>query len=210
MSGSGRGGWWTLGLVGLLIVAGGCAIFRGSFEDKGEDEVPRPEWRIGDRWVFQRSTLSGQSAVVTHQVTAATGAVYTVRVTGLAEEVRSTWTADLHLASLAASERLVRFEPAAPYFRWPLKLGQTWSETLRQLDGPSETTAVHTWHVGKAIERIDTLAGSYYCVRIEHRMGADQRVNAYWYTPRVRYWVRHEHYLGGYTEMLVETSVSSP
>lgn len=196
------------GVLGAVVLLAGCAILRGTLDAPEEDEVPRPEWRVGDRWVFRRTSLSGVTTVVTHQVTAATGTAYTVRLTGLDEPVTRSWTADLHLAGLTAAGRGTRLEPPAPFFSWPLKLGKVWSATVRQRDEQGEAVVTHTWRVAAALDRVHTLAGSYYAMRIEHSTGADQRVAAYWYTPRVRYWVRFEHYLGGYAEELIDTSVA--
>ena len=47
------------------------------------------------------------------------------------------------------------------------------------------------------------MAGRFYTLRVERWSGA-QRLETYWYSPRIRFWVRLEDYLRGYVEELVE------
>ena len=53
--------------------------------------VVRPEWRVGDRWSFKRTALTGATSVVTHQVIAAMLDGYTVRIDGLERVLHHTW-----------------------------------------------------------------------------------------------------------------------
>ena len=59
---------------------------------------------------------------------------------------------------------------------------------------------------GAGVEPIDTVTGRFYTLRVE-RWGGPRRLEAYWYNPRIRYWVRLEDYLRGYQEELVEVPV---
>lgn len=196
----------ALGLLGVLVVAAGCAAPPASPE---ADSVPRPEWRVGDRWVFRRTTLSGATAVVTHQVTEATGDGYTMRVTGLAQELTRWWTRELHVSrQTVAGGAVGRFQPAARYFVWPLTLGKTWTQEFEYGEGKTEGRYANTWRVGAFVEPIDVVAGSFYAVRIEHWGFRGERLDTYWYVPRVRYWVRLESYPSGYTEELIEFQLS--
>jgi hypothetical protein len=201
-----RGGSARLAvLLGVLILAGvGCATQREKEKAEGEDVVPRPEWRVGDRWVFQRTTLGGVAVVVTHQVVSATLEGYTVRVLGLATETTRHWTPDLHLAQEAQGGRpSVRYDPPAPYFVWPIGPGKTWTQEFQYTDGRNDGRYANIWKVAETIEPIDTVAGRHYALRVE-RWSGTQRLEAYWYSPRVRYWVRLEDYLRGFVEELVE------
>ena len=86
------------GLGGLALVAGlgACA----DTLDKEEEEkagVPKPEWRVGDRWVFQRTSLGGTTSVVTYQVVEATGDGYALRLSGAGPDLTSYWTDELAL-----------------------------------------------------------------------------------------------------------------
>ena len=200
-----RGG--RLGLVvalGAAALAGaGCATDKEK-QAQEQEAVPRPEWRVGDRWVFQRTSLTGAATVVTHQVVAATVEGYTVRVLGLAAEVTRQWTPDLHLSQEALGDgTIARYQPPASYFAWPIGPAKTWAQEFQYTDGRNDGRYANTWKVGEAIEPIDTVAGRFYTLRVE-RWSGTQRLEAYWYNARVRYWVRLEDYLRGYVEELVE------
>ena len=75
--------------------------------------------------------------------------------------------------------------------------------TQSSTDGRNDGRYANTWKVGETIEPIDTVAGRFYTLRVERWSGA-QRLETYWYSPRIRFWVRLEDYLRGYVEELVE------
>jgi hypothetical protein len=202
--GARRGTAAGLGLVLLTaVLTGGCPLDMP--KKAAEDEViTQPEWRVGDRWSFKRTTLAGASGVVTHQVVGATTNTYTVRVLGLGGEVTREWTTDFHLTRETFPDgTTVRYQPPALFFNWPLKLGATWSQEFQYSDGRNDGRYSNTWKVAEGIEAIDTVAGRFYVLRIE-RWSGTRRLVAYWYSPRIRYFVRLEDYLGGYVEELVE------
>jgi hypothetical protein len=192
--------------VGLAVVAflGAACATEAEKKTKEHEAVPRPEWRVGDRWVFQRTALSGASAVVTRQVVAATADGYTLRVLGTPTEATRQWTLDFHLAQETLGEgTTVRYEPPASYFTWPLKPGATWSQEFQYTDGRNDGRYVNTWKVGPTVDPIETPAGRFFSLRIE-RWSGPQRLETYWYNPQVRYFVKLEDYLRGYVELLVE------
>jgi hypothetical protein len=195
--------------LGVLLLAaavlGGCPLdIHKTGAEKETEALPRPEWRVGDRWSFKRTNLGGASGVVTHQVIAATMDSYTVKVLGLGGEVTRQWTTEFHLVQETFSDgSTARYEPPASFFTWPLKLGMTWSQDFQYTDGRNDGRYSNTWKVAEGIEAIDTVAGRFYVVRIE-RWSGTRRLVSYWYSPRIRYFVRLEDYLGGYVEELVE------
>jgi hypothetical protein len=193
----------ALVLVAAALLGGGCAAV-STKEDDDQQAIPRPEWRVGDRWSFKRTALTGATAVVAHQVVATTTDGYTVRMLGLASEVTRQWTFDLHLAQETLGEGpTARFLPPAPYFNWPLKPAATWSQVFHYTEGQTSGLYSNTWMVSPRIEAIDTVAGRFYTIRVE-RWSGTQRLEAYWYSPRIRYWVRLEDYSRGFVEELVE------
>ena len=192
----------------LLLAAallGGCPLdMHKTAAERDAEAIPRPEWRVGDRWSFKRTTLNGTSGVVTHQVIAATMDGYTVKVLGLGGEVTRQWTTEFHLVQETfADGTTARYEPPAQFFTWPLKLGTTWNQDFQYTDGRNDGRYSNTWKVAEGIEAIDTVAGRFYVLRIE-RWSGTRRLVSYWYSPRIRYFVRLEDYLGGYVEELVE------
>jgi hypothetical protein len=46
-------------------------------------------------------------------------------------------------------------------------------------------------------------AGPYYAIRIERRGSGGEALDTYWYTPKVRHWVKRDNYAGGYVDELV-------
>jgi hypothetical protein len=190
-----------------LLLAGaltaGCALDMP--KSAAEQEViGRPEWRVGDRWAFKRTALTGATTVVTHRVIAAMLDGFTIRVEGLGPPVTRRWTLDFHLAQeMFGDETRVRYEPPAAYFTWPLKPSATWSQEFQYTDGRNDGRYANTWKVGETIEALDTVAGRFYVLRVE-RWSGTQRLESYWYSPRIRYCVRWEDYLRGYAEELVE------
>lgn len=195
-----------LALGGFLALAGaGCALDLPKHAAEQEAEaVPRPEWQLGDRWLFQRTTLSGAVIIVTHQVVAVTQVGYTVRVLGLGGDVTREWTRDLHLVRETHGDGVTaRYDPPASAFAWPIGFAKTWTQEFQYTDGRNDGRYTNTWKIGPTIEPVDTIAGRFYTLRIE-RWGGAQRLETYWYSPRVRYWVRREDHLQGYVEELLE------
>jgi hypothetical protein len=191
-------------LLAVVALLGAACATEKDTQTKEQEAVPRPEWRVGDRWVFKRTTLAGASIVVTHQVVAATQEGYTVQIRGLEPPGTRQWTSDVHLVQeTVGGGATARYEPPARYFMWPLKPGGTWEQAFQYTDGRSDGRYVNTWKVSDTIEPIDTVAGRFYTLRVERASGT-QRLETYWYTPRIRYWVRLEDYLRGYVEELVE------
>jgi len=189
-------------LAGAL--AAGCALDMP--KSAAEQEiVVRPEWRVGDRWTFKRTALTGATSVVTHQVIAAMLDAYTIRIDGLGAPVTRQWTRDFHLAQETfGGEPPVRYEPPAAFFTWPLKPAATWRQEFQYTDGRNDGRYTNRWQVGETIEALDTVvAGRFYVLRVE-RWSGTQRLASYWYSPRIRYCVRLEDYLSGYVEELVE------
>lgn len=189
----------------LALLAPACVGAPGGREASLE-ALPAPEWRVGDRWVFRRTTLGGATVVVTHQVVRATAEGYTVRVLGLPGPVGRQWTRALALAEETPGDgTTARYVPPLPLFAWPLAPGQAWVHEFLYVEGPREGRYLNSWRVGTVVEPVDVVAGRFYTVRIE-RWAGPERLETYWYNARVRYWVRLEDYRRGYVEELVESS----
>jgi hypothetical protein len=200
---------WAGGVValGLLALVAGCAT---TPPKPPEADLQRPAWKVGDRWVFRRnptSSLGGVASLVTHDVVEATPEGYTMRITRLNEEFTRYWTRELHLSHQESRGRPInRFEPAARYFDWPLLPGKSWSQEFEYRDGKSDGRYANTWQVAPQLARVDVLAGVFLAVRVDRLGGAGERLDSYWYSPPVRYWVRFEDYARHYVEELAEMS----
>lgn len=204
--GRGTGGRRARGaLLALALALAACDRPLDVLGGANGEEVPPPEWRPGDRWVYQRTMSAGSVVVVTYVVTGATGESYTVHVRGLKPEVTETWTRDLHLKAQQIEGRgLATFVPPAMFFSWPLKLKQQWSQAFRFQDGRQDGDYANIWQAGALVNQITVPAGTYYTIRIERRGAGGEALDMYWYSPKVRHWVKRDSYGGGYVDELVE------
>jgi metalloendopeptidase OMA1, mitochondrial len=77
-----------------------------------------------------------------------------------------------------------RFLPPMPQFRWPLKVGERWSETVtvRRWDGSTQTMLVHG--EVNAFTQVDTLAGSFSAFEIRLFVRGSL-AREYWYAPEI-------------------------
>jgi hypothetical protein len=207
VSAQGGIGWGAgLGLLALVALVAGCAP--ATPPKPPEADLQRPEWKVGDRWVFRRmptSQLGGVASLVTHEVIEATADGYTMRITRLNEELTRYWTRDLHLSRQESRGRLLnQYEPAARYFDWPLLPGKSWSQEFEYRDGRNDGRYVNSWRVDTGLARVDMLAGVIGAVRVDRFGGAGERLESYWFSPPIRYWVRFEDYARHYFEELAE------
>lgn len=196
-------------LLGLAALLAGCASSGPPTPPK--EALVRPEWRVGDRWVFRRTPSSGPSVIVTHEVVEATPEGYAMRITRLNQELTRRWSPELGVSGHEAQGRPVnRFEPAARYFDWPLALDKTWSQEFEYRDGRADGRYENRWRIAKEPAMVDVSAGWFLTLKIERFGGDGRRLEAYWYAPEVRYWVRLEDDQGRYVEELVEVRAQKP
>lgn len=198
-----------LAFLGLAALAAACAS-SGPPPPPPEVFAP-PTWRVGDRWVFQRTATGIPVVIVTHEVVEATAEGYAMRITRLNQELTRRWTAELGVVAHEIGGReLNRFEPAARYFDWPLAFGKTWSQSFEYRDGRSDGRYENRWRIAKEPSQVDVLAGRFITLKIERLGGDGSRLEAYWYAPAVRYWVRLEDDQNRYVEELFEFRAPSP
>ncbi len=192
----------ALGLLGLVGLLTACSSAPPA---PPREALARPEWKVGDRWLFRRTPAQGASLMVIHEVIEAGAEGYTMRITRLGQELIRQWTPALELTGHAVHGRpLNRFEPAARYFDWPLALGKAWSQEFEYRDGRADGRYENRWRVAKEAGTVDVPAGWFVSLKIERLGGDGRRLEAYWYAPAVRYWVRLEDDVNRYTEELVE------
>ncbi|HEV8676252.1 MAG TPA: hypothetical protein VGX21_19625 [Methylomirabilota bacterium] len=200
-----RRGWAPAVLLTLMAI--GCAA---GPEAPPAARLIRPEWKVGDRWVFRRTPALGTPVFVTHEVMEATPEGYTVRMTRLGQEILRYWTRDLHLArQTVGGQPLNRFEPAARYFEWPLRPGKTWTQEFDYEDGRADGHYTNQWRIAKQAERVDLLAGWFVALKIERLSEGGEPLDTYWYVPELRYWARFTDHANRYTEELVEFAPGS-
>lgn len=189
-------------LSAVLLLVAACA---SAPDPPPAAELVRPEWRVGDRWLFRRTPALGPTTLATHEVTEVTPEGYTMRITRLNREITRYWTRELHVSRQTAGGRpLNRFEPAAMYFLWPLVPGRAWQQEFEYVDGRNDGRYTNAWRVAPQAETVDVVAGWFVALKIERLGAAGERLDTYWYVPAVRYWVRLEDHVERYAEDLVE------
>jgi hypothetical protein len=195
-----RGRWLALFL--LALAAAGCT---GWPDPPPPQLLVRPDWKVGDRWTFRRTPQLGASMMVQHEVIEATPDGYVMRVTRLNQEITRHWTRDLHLRQQTLrGQPLSRFDPPAMYFSWPLDLGKSWTQEFDYQDGRADGHYTNRWQVEKHAEQIDVVAGTFLAIRIDRLDGDGQPLDAYWYVPAARYWVRFLDLVNQVSEELIE------
>jgi hypothetical protein len=197
------GAWRAATVLALLaLVAAGCA---SGPEPPPPARLERPEWKVGDRWLFRRTAATGVSTIVTHEVIEATPQGYVVRMSRLGQEITRHWTRELHLSHQTAGGRpLNRFTPPAMYFSWPLALRKAWSQEFEYEDGKRDGHYTNRWRVAERPERVDVIGGLFVALRIDRQGGGGEPLDTYWYVPEARYWVRLVDHQNHFTDELLE------
>jgi hypothetical protein len=200
-------------LVAAAFLAGCAAVGPGQ---TAGPPVEAFAYRVGDRWVY-RATENYLSRAVweeTHEVTAVDGGRVTVRVTrkdpaAIFERTES-WSAPgvVRVGAVYDAESS-RFEPALIRYLFPMQSGDTWNQSLRDLDKPRGPYGPIQRYVRVGgYARITTPAGTFDAIalRVIMRMDdetfwrwATQCSYEIWYAPAVGASVR-EVKRAGYVE----------
>ncbi|MCC6672507.1 MAG: hypothetical protein IT458_15690 [Planctomycetes bacterium] len=159
----------------------------------GAETSPRPELRVGDRFVYRRGTLQRVAMRVTEA--GADGYVLQEEETGL----RLRFTPELYEKGQDAEGLPEVTRVLAPYdarYAWPLWVGKQWTvQYLYKAPGkPGLPFLAH--YVCDAMETVQVKAGTFRCHRIwrRHRPAVEgsyvELATVYWYAPEVGMWVR--------------------
>jgi hypothetical protein len=199
-----RRGWH---LAGLVLLLAGCAGLGSTPEGLPPELAQRPVWRVGDRWVFARTSVAGVVRVVTYEVVDDTAEGYLMRISGVGPSMVRWWTKDLHVVRQTVGDRpLNAFEPPARYFAWPLALGAEWRQEFEYRDGRHDGRYVNLWRIADGLEPVAVLNGQFPAIRIDQLDAQGQPLQTYWYVPAVRIWAKFQSYRDGYVEELMEFS----
>lgn len=187
----------ALGLVLVLsaLFGAGCG-WHGAVTPPGPvvtasapTEATTPEWRTGDRWVYE--WISGQErGTRTNEVLKATkvnGVDF--YVVDIGDGVQQYYTMDLHFAAgVQASRVLARMVPPQPWFVWPLKTGAQWKYQGVYEEQQGSKPHNDTFEV-VASERVSVPGGAFQTFKVVRQTdGRDS--DQYWYAPDVRWYVR--------------------
>ena len=185
-------------LIWLLMCGSGCVGLGTTSSQPSPAGTPTradeavanaPEWRRGDRWVYEWTSGAerGTRTVEVTEVATVNGVEFYVVEIGPASQ--QYYTKDLHFAAgVQASRVLARMVPPQPWFIWPLKPAAQWEYHGVYEDQKSSTKQNDTFGV-VGIEQVTVPGGTFRAIKIVRqtdRRDSDQ----YWYGPDVRWYVR--------------------
>lgn len=171
--------------------------------------VDAPSLRVGDRWVYRGK--DGYRVPIlweeTHQVTAIGADAITVSITGKGTmgdfQRTETWAAPGVVRVGAVFETETdRFEPSLLRFKYPLTPGETWSQSVRNLDQPQGPYGpIRRQVTVGGYESVTTPAGTFDAIKMRIFMQLDDETfwryptqcnYLLWYAPAVKGWVKQE------------------
>lgn len=147
-----------------------------------------PEWRPGDRWVYdlRSGSETGSKSVEILEIKEVNTLPYYVVRIGESEHY---YTSELHWAgSVRGATVESRMTPPHPWFVWPLEVGRRWVhrgayEDVRVRQQHNDTFAV------MAREMIQVPAGRFSALKVV-REGSRSEYDQYWFVPEVRWYAR--------------------
>ena len=159
----------------------------------GITSYPRPEWRVGDRFVYER----GGQVRLAFRVTEKTDELY--RLVDEQSGLFTLYSRDLGERGQEKPEEpeLARvLDPEDSLFHWPLWPGKRWSCHFT-VGAPGEAgVPLQADYHCDLVEEITVPAGTFSCLRIwrRTRLAAQgdfvERVALLWYAPEVGFFVR--------------------
>jgi len=171
--------------------------------------VDAPTLHVGDRWVYHGTDGYRLPAVwdEVHEVTAIGPEGITVRVTltGPTIDINriEKWLAPGVVSSGAVYEAETdNFDPPLVRYKFPLTQGESWNQTIRDVDKPPTPYGpIHRYVAVGGYEPVTTPAGTFNALRMRIIMQLDDETfwryatecdNLVWYAPAVSAMVKEE------------------
>ncbi len=145
----------------------------------------KPLWQTGAFWQYQGSS-NGRQTYMTHRFEGTEeieGRQYYVVRTG---SQRTYFTDELHLAFIrnARGETINVSEPPMARFKWPLKVGESWTQHVTHTIS-GRTYTYHQDFKVLAYEKIRVAAGEFEAFKISRAVVNGVTYEEYWYAPLV-------------------------
>lgn len=178
-------GRWLAYLSALILWLAACAIPQAP-PSMARVSSP-PEWRSGDRWVYEWKSGSerGTKSLEVVEIREVNRIrYYLVRI----GSIHHYYTLDLHWAGSARASKVeARMVPPQPWFEWPLEVGRRWVHhgAYEERDAKRQHNDVFAV---VAAETVEVPAGRFHALRVVREAGQDS--DEYWYAPEVRWYVR--------------------
>jgi hypothetical protein len=197
----------SLGCASLALLLASCvAIGPGGAPGPAAEA---PSLKVGDRWVYH-GTDGYRVPVVwdeTHEITAIGPEGITVRVTlkGPTVDIQRTeiWSVPgIVRVGAVYDADTNRFDPVLIRFKFPLTTGETWSQSIRDLDKPPGPYGPIQRHVTVGgYESVNTPAGTFDAIKMRIFMQVDDETfwryptqcnYLLWYAPAVGAMVKED------------------
>lgn len=199
-------------LIAALASAAVLALAACAAPSPGGTEGPAvaaPTLKVGDRWVY-RGKDGYRVAIVweeTHEIVAVGADGITVRVTGKGStgdfSRTETWLAPgvVRVGAVYESET-DRFDPPLVRFKYPLTPGESWSQSIRDVEHPPGPYGPIQRQVSVGgYESVTTPAGTFNAIRMRIFTQLDDETfwryptqcnYLLWYAPAVNGWLKQE------------------
>ncbi|MGH7322570.1 MAG: hypothetical protein ACRELA_23510 [Candidatus Rokuibacteriota bacterium] len=193
----GRAGWCVVALCVLTVMTAACrsrdgggaaVVAPASTSGLRLSVASPPDWRPGDRWVYEWSSgrESGTKTVEVVEVREVNGIQYYIVRLG---DVDHYYTRELHWAAAIRDSTVeARMVPPHPWFAWPLEVGRRWLHRGTWEDRGATRPANDTFAV-VAAETVEVPAGTFQALKVA-RESSVQGHDEYWYVPAVRSYAR--------------------
>jgi hypothetical protein len=205
-----------LALSGLLFGLSLCGVVVAQDSAKAE----RPELRVGDSWLFERTERgSGAKSEVTRKVLAVGAEELTIASTEGATATEQKWTPELNYVS-GDGKRVWR--PSSQSTSFPLSVGRQWKVDAKGINAAGREITLEGACKVTGLEKVTVKAGAFDAFKVECDMefyvyGSGTRGTSryvYWYSPTAKFPVRSEllsrdrlSVFSDWTQELVSTNV---
>lgn len=181
-------------LAAIALVQTGCGSIPRSTATPPESPPPAvhapapPEWKRGDRWVFEWKSGTERGTKTVEVVEARDVNQVRYYVVRLAE-FEHFYTVELHWAAAVRDSKVdARMLPPLPWFVWPLEVGRRWTHQ-GTFEAPSGKASFNDRFAVVGIEAIEVPAGRFETLKVVRE--TDRRdYDEYWYAPPARWHVR--------------------
>lgn len=187
---------WCLVVLGVLTATSACGSHEGGAPALAPAPLPTqglhvdsaPEWRPGDRWVYEWTSGSdrGTKTVEVTEIRELKGVQYYIVRLG---DIDHFYTRELHWAAAVRDSTVeARMIPPHAWFVWPLEVGRRWVHRGTWEDRGTTRPTNDSFAV-VAAETVEVPAGAFQALKVA-RESSIQGLDEYWYAPAVRSYAR--------------------
>lgn len=165
---------------------------------KGEIAMPKPNWTVGDQWVYEEKSPEARRILVREVVREEAFQAmpsYVVKTDSEGESFYTKETLGL-IAVMEEGKLTLRRDRSGQAFSWPLAVNKKWRNTYAEenLKDRSKDT-IDLSIVVSAIEEMTVPAGTFQTARIEaYDSKSGRLLFERWYSPQAKYYIKTRSY----------------